>query len=138
MHLVLAANAEADQPWVADAAALFAKKAGATVSVVSVDEVELERLSPSPRSIFLERAEAAAAHAVERLAAAGVEASPTVLSGGALHRILEFAQEQDADLIVVGASTRPPLASRLLGSVPLALIAASPLPVLVVPNPPQA
>jgi len=138
MHLVLAANAEADQPWVADATALFARKAGATVAVVSVDEVELERLSPSPRSIFVERAEAAAAGAVERLAAAGVEASSTVLSGGALHRIMEFADAQDADLVVVGASTRPPLASRLLGSVPLALIAASSRPVLVVPNPSHA
>ena len=138
MHLVLAANAEADQPWVADATALFANKAAATVAVVSVDEVELERLSPSPRSIFVERAEAAAAGAVERLAAAGVEASSTVLSGGALHRIMEFADAQDADLVVVGASTRPPLASRLLGSVPLALIAASSRPVLVVPNPSHA
>jgi len=138
MHLVLAANAEADQPWVADATAQFAKKSSATVSIVSVDEVELERLSPSPRSIFLERAEAAAAAAAAQLAAAGVESTSTVLSGGALHRILEFAEQQDADLIVVGASTRPPLASRLLGSVPLALIAASTRPLLVVPNPQRA
>jgi hypothetical protein len=41
MHLVLAANVEVDQPWVAEATAEFALKTGATVAVVCVDEVEL-------------------------------------------------------------------------------------------------
>ena len=135
MHLVLAANAAADQPWVADATADFARKVEATVAVVSVDEVELERLAPAPRSTYVERAEHAATAAVERLAAAGVQASRTVLSGGALERILDFADAEQADVVVVGSSTRTPLASRLLGSVPLQLIARSPRPVLVVPHP---
>lgn len=136
MHLVLAANAQADQPWVADAVADFARKTGATVAVVSVDELELERLGAAPRSVFREQAELAATAAVTRLAAAGVTATQTVLSGGALERILEFADSQQADLLVVGTSRRPAVARRLLGSVPMALIEHSPRPVLVVPVPP--
>lgn len=135
MHIVLAANAEADQPWVADSTAQFAKAAGASVAVLSVDEVELERLAPAPRSVYLERAEHAATAAVERLAAAGVTATRTVRSGAALESILEFADEQRADAVVVGSSTRAALASRLLGSVPQALIARSRRPVVIVPNP---
>src|SRR5688500_14430354 len=49
MHIVLAANPQADQPWVADAAAALVKQTGATIAVVSVDEVELERFAPAPR-----------------------------------------------------------------------------------------
>ncbi|OJF11668.1 universal stress protein [Couchioplanes caeruleus] len=137
MRIVLAANPEADQPWVADAAADLARQTGGTVAVVAVDEVELERLAAAPRSVFTARAEQAAAAAAERLAAAGVEASRTVLSGRALERILEFAEEQGADLIVVGSSTRPAVTQRLLGSVPLDLIKRSPRPVVVVTHPPS-
>ncbi|MGI5213482.1 universal stress protein [Plantactinospora sp. CA-290183] len=135
MHIVLAANPKADQPWVADAVADLARQNGASVAVVAVDEVELERLAAAPRSVFAERAERAASAAVQRLAAAGVEASRTVLPGRPLQRILEFADEQQASLIVVGSSTRPAVAERLLGSLPLALIEKSPRPVLVVTHP---
>ena len=51
----------------ARAAAEFARKTGASVAVVSVDEVELERLCPAPRSIYLEQAAAAAEAAADRL-----------------------------------------------------------------------
>jgi nucleotide-binding universal stress UspA family protein len=138
MHIVFAANPEADQPWVADAVAGLARQTGASVAVVAVDEVELERLAPAPRSVFTQRAEQAAAVAVGRLTAAGVEASRTVLPGRPLERIMEFAEEQQADLIVVGSSSRPAVAERLLGSVPLALIKKSSRPVLVITHPGQA
>jgi nucleotide-binding universal stress UspA family protein len=41
----------------------------------------------------------------------------------------------EADLIVVGSSTRGRLAERLLGSVPLSLVQRSRRPVLVVTEP---
>ena len=138
MHVVLAANADAGQPWVAEAAAAFAKKTGATVAVVSVDEVELERLAPAPRSIYLEQAAAAAEAAADQLSAAGVTVTKTVLSGRALDRILEYAEREKADVIVVGASDRSAVAERLLGSVPLALIERSSRPILVIPHPGHA
>ena len=137
MHIVLAANAQADQPWVADATASFALSSGATVAVVSVDELELERHAAAPREVFRDLAEHAATAAHARLVAAGVSATRTVLSGRALDRILEFADSQHADVVVVGTSTRPAVARRLLGSVPRALVEQSSRPVLVVPRPHQ-
>ena len=135
MHVVLAAKADSSQPWVAEAAAEFARKTGATVAVVSVDEVELERLAPAPRSIYLEQATAAAEAAADQLSSAGITVTKTVLSGRALDRILEYAERQKADVIVVGASDRSAVAERLLGSVPLALIERSSRPILVIPHP---
>jgi nucleotide-binding universal stress UspA family protein len=138
MHLVLAAHADAERPWVAEATVDFARKTGATVAVLCVDEVELERLAPVPRSVFAERAATAATAAAQLLSAAGVVATSTVRSGVARDQILAFAEQEQADVIVVGASTRPAVATRLLGSTPLALVARSTRPVLVVTRPPEA
>ena len=138
MHLVLAVDAEQDRAWVADATADFARKTGATVAVVCVDEVELERLAAVPRSVLTDRAAAAAAAAAARLTAAGVQATSTVRSGLPRDQILAFAEQEQADVIVVGASSRAAVATRLLGSTPLAVVARSTRPVLVVTRPPQA
>lgn len=135
MHIVLAANAEADQPWVADAAADLATQTGATVAVVSVDELSEGARAALPRSVYLERAEAAADAALTRLGDKGVQATRTVLSGRALDRILEFADDQAADVIIVGSSTRGHLAERLLGSVPVGLVQQARKPVLVITHP---
>ncbi|BCJ49073.1 hypothetical protein Asp14428_05480 [Actinoplanes sp. NBRC 14428] len=61
-----------------------------------------------------------------------------VLPGRPLQRIMEFADDHGADLIVVGSSTRPRVAERLLGSLPLDLIKRSPRPVVVVTHPHRA
>jgi nucleotide-binding universal stress UspA family protein len=135
MHIVVAVKPEADQPWVTDAAADLAKQTGATVSVVSVDEVELERLAAAPRSVFTQAAERAAAAVADRLASAGVEVTKSVLPGRPVQAILDFADQQNADLIMVGSSSRPAVAERLLGSVPLDLIKQSRRPVTVVTHP---
>jgi nucleotide-binding universal stress UspA family protein len=135
MHIVLAAKPDADQPWIIDAVARLAKQTSATVSVLAVDQVELERFSPAPRSVFVQGAREAAELAVQRLAALGISAQATVLPGRPLDRIISFAAEQEADVIVVGASTRPAVAERLLGSVPLQLIEKASRPVLVITQP---
>lgn len=138
MHLVLAAHVEVDQPWVVDATAEFARTTGATVAVVCVDEVEPERLAPAPRSVYAAKAAEAAALTERRLRAAGVAATSTVLHGVAREQVVAFAAQQSADVIVVGASSRPTMATRLVGSVPLAIVARSTRPVLVIPHPHQA
>ena len=135
MHIVVAAKPDADQPWVADAVVGLVRQTGASVAVVTADEVELERLAAVPRSVFAEKAQQSAAAMVRRLADAGIEASMTVLPGKALTGIMNFADQQKADLIVVGSSGRPAVAERLLGSVPLDLIKKSSRPVLVVTHP---
>jgi nucleotide-binding universal stress UspA family protein len=135
MHIVVAAKPDADQPWVADAVVDLVRQTGATVAVVVADEVELERLAAVPRDVFAVKAQESAAAMVQRLRDAGIEASMTVLPGRPLSGIREFADQQDADLIVVGSSSRPAVAERLLGSVPLDLIKKSSRPVLVVTHP---
>ncbi|MCA2218351.1 universal stress protein [Jidongwangia harbinensis] len=138
MHIVLAANPEVDQPWVADAVIDLARQTGATVATVAVDEMELERFAPVPRSVYAERAEQAASAAAQRLTDAGIVTTSTVLPGKPLQRIMEFAEAEKADLIVVGSSAKPAVAQRLLGSVPLELIRKSKRPVLVVTHPHRA
>ncbi|MFI7542589.1 universal stress protein [Actinoplanes sp. NPDC049599] len=135
MHIVLAAKPDADQPWITDSVARLARQTAATVVVIAVDTVELERFSAAPRSVFVQGAREAVDTAVARLAEAGVVAEGVVLSGRPLQRIIDFADERQTDVIVVGASTRPAVAERLLGSVPLQLIEKASRPVLVVTRP---
>lgn len=135
MRIVVAAKPEADQPWLADAVIGLAKQTGATISVVAADGVELERLASVPRTVFSDAAYAAATSIARRLAAAGVEATVSVLPGRPVPAILDFTKQNNADLIVTGSSTRPRVAERLLGSVPLDLIKQSSKPVLVITHP---
>jgi nucleotide-binding universal stress UspA family protein len=134
-RIVVGARPQGEEPWVLKAAAELAHQTGAEVVVVSVDELETEKLSTMPRSEFTARAAQAAAEAVDRLREAGVEAAMEVRAGRAFEQIIGFADEQDADLIVVGTSSRGRLASALLGSVPLSLVRSSRRPVLVVSAP---
>ena len=138
MHIVVAVKPDADQPWLADAVVTLVKQTGATVSVVAVDEVELERLAAAPRSVFTQAAEQAAAAMVQRLGDQGVHADKAVLPGRPVQAILDFADREDADLILVGSSSRPAVAVRLLGSVPLDLIKRSRRPVTVITHPRHA
>ncbi len=137
-RIVLAANTEVDQPWVAETAAQLARENGAQVSILSVDELASEMLSTMPRENRVAQAEQAAQRAYEIVRAGGIEATKTVRSGPALDRILQFAEEENADLIVVGSSARGRLATAVLGSVPLGLVQRSRRPVLVVTGPGDA
>lgn len=139
MRIVVAAKPDADQPWVATAVAGLAKQTGASVAVVSVDQVELERLAAAPRSLFTQAAELAAATMARRIGEAGiVEVTHAVVPGRPLQGIMDYAEQQKADLIVVGATSRPAVTERLLGSVPLDLVQKSARPVLVITHPEQA
>jgi nucleotide-binding universal stress UspA family protein len=135
MHIVVAAKPDADQPWVADAVAALAKQTEATVAVVSVDKVELERFAGAPRSVFTQAAELAVATMSRQLAERGIDSTKTVLPGRPVQRILDFADEQNADLIMVGSTSKPAVTERLLGSVPLDLIKRSTRPVTVITHP---
>ena len=131
-RIVVAAKAGADQPWLVDAAAELAQQTGAAVSVVSLDGLDVEALSPTPRSEFTQLAETTVNQVVDRLRAAGVDAEGAVRSGLVTPGILLFAEEKDADVIVCGASTKGRVARRVLGSVPVELISRARRPVLVI------
>jgi nucleotide-binding universal stress UspA family protein len=131
-RIVVAAKAGSDQPWLADAAAELAHQTGAAVSVVSLDGLDVETLSTLPRSEFTEAAQRAVDGFVERIRAAGVDADGDVRSGPVTRGILLYAEEREADVIVVGASSKGKVARKLLGSVPVELIQRARRPVLVI------
>src|SRR5215210_6806144 len=131
-RIVVAAKAGSDQPWLADAAAELSQQTGAEVSVVSLDGLDVEALSLTPRSEFREAAEQTIRGFIERLRSAGVQAEGDVRSGAVIRGVLLYAEEKEADGIVCGASTKGRVARRVLGSVPVDLIQRARRPVLVI------
>ena len=79
-----------------------------------------------------ERAERLVAEAAERAVAAGVEVETHVRAGDAAHALIEVAEAQEADLIVVGNKGLSSPARFLLGSVPSKVVHHAPCHVLVV------
>src|SRR5688500_4588107 len=134
-RIVVAAKAGAEQPWLADAAAQLAQQTGAEIEVVSVDGLELEGLSTVPRAELAAQAKATVDAMLARLRDLGVQATGQVLPGRVVRGILVYAEEREADMIVSGASTRGPVASRLLGNVPLELVQKARRPVLIISPP---
>jgi nucleotide-binding universal stress UspA family protein len=134
-RILVAAKAGAQEPWLADAGSEVAEQTGAAVTVVSFDGVDMEALSPLPRSEYADQARDSAELIAGRLREAGVEADVEVRSGRPVPGVLVAAEEIGADLILVGASARGPVAARLLGDVSLALVQRSKRPVLVIAPP---
>ena len=134
-RIVVAAKAGADEPWLADAASNLAEQTGAAVSVVSVDGLDVEMGSTMPRSEYEAQARQAADAVGARIREAGREADTHVRAGRVVPGVLMFAEEHDADLILVGASKRGPVAKRLLGDVSLELVRRSRRPVMVISPP---
>jgi nucleotide-binding universal stress UspA family protein len=134
-RIVVAAKAGVDQPWLAQAAAEIAAQDGAAVDVASADGVDIEAFSTIPRDEASGPPRDAAEAMAEQIRAAGAAAEPHVLHGAVVRSLLLFAEHRDADLIVVGGSTRGPVAQRLLGTVPVELIRRARRPVLVITPP---
>ena len=135
MKVLLGLDPELEEPWVVDAAAQVADDPEDEIVVIAVDDVESQRFEPRPRSELLDEARQAAARAAERLEARGVRTKSEARSGRAADTLLDAAEEIGADLIVVGASPRGPLAERMLGSLPIDLVRRSTRQVLVVTPP---
>jgi nucleotide-binding universal stress UspA family protein len=64
--------------------------------------------------------------------AAGVEAAPILLKGNPAEKILDFAENQKVDMIVVGSTGKSGLERFMLGSVSEKVVRNSKTPVLVV------
>ena len=79
-----------------------------------------------------EQADALLRHAVERMHDSGVEIETHSRTGDAASAIIEVAEEQGADLIVVGNKGMSGVARFLLGSVPNKVAHHAPCDVLIV------
>lgn len=135
-RILVVSTAGANEPWLAGPAEQLAKETGADVTVLVVDDVESQRFEALPRDVTVQQASEAAERLADLLAEAGVAAQPVARSGPAAPTATEFADEIDADLIVVGSRRRRSgVVQRLLGSLPLDLVQRSGRQVLVVTEP---
>jgi nucleotide-binding universal stress UspA family protein len=134
-RILLVSIAGADEPWLVTPVAQLAEETGAEVTVLAVDDVESQRFTALPRAELLSQSQATAQQLADRLAEAGVAATPVARSGPAAAAAIEFADELAADLIVVGSSRRHGVVKRLLGSLALELVQRSGRQVLVVTEP---
>jgi nucleotide-binding universal stress UspA family protein len=136
-RIVVAAKAGVEQPWLADAVADLAEELGADVAVISLDGLEMEALSTLPRSELQRDAKEAAESVADRIAQRGVHVHAEHRAGPVVRGVLVFAEEEEADLIVVAATSRGAVARRMFGTNTARLIERSRRPVLVI-YPPQA
>ncbi len=108
--------------------ASLARSTGARVHVLRA----VERRVGGRHHLALREAEEYVAGVADRLRATGVaELSTSVWEGPAAHAIMEAAQRERADLIVMTTRGRGRLAHLLRGSVAESVVRATPVPVLL-------
>jgi len=138
LALALAAEFEpVDERAVRGQLDVLAEDARPAVAAAAGDPAaELEALSTVPRDELAKDAAASAEQVAERIQRAGIPARAEHRAGPVVRGLCVFAEEQEADMIVVGATSRGPVARRMLGTVTSRLIERSRRPVLVI-TPPQ-
>ncbi|MFC5051374.1 universal stress protein [Rubritalea spongiae] len=85
------------------------------------------------RGLAQEKAKELLSESQGKLSAAGVAVQRKILDGKPQDAILAFADEVDADLVVVGTHGHSAIGSVLMGSVSSGLVRQAQVPVLVVP-----
>ncbi|NNC88543.1 MAG: universal stress protein [Akkermansiaceae bacterium] len=131
---------------VLETAAEIAKAFGATLKLVHIVEPEptYSAYGFTPEEFpaihtFQKEARSRAEQALEKQknkVPAGVASVEThLLEGNPLHALLEYSDEQKADLIVLGSHGHGVMAAVLLGSVAEGMIRKAKIPALIVPAP---
>jgi len=134
-RILVVSAAGSHEPWLVTPTAQLAEETGAEVVVLGVDDVESQRFTALPRDELLRQSEQTAKRLVDQLRESGVAATAAARSGPAAEAAIEYAEQIDADLLVVGSSGRQGVVKRLLGSLPLDLVQRSGRQVLVVTDP---
>lgn len=119
-------------------AAALAKTFDAQVDVVLVVRQELPDGHPGRaeyQQMLVERGEEWISRAINRLTAKGVSASSNVLVGESFaESLINFAEQKDSDLIVVGGARDGFFGGHTIGPVTGALLHSSPIPVALAPR----
>jgi len=134
--IVLALDGSEASSAAVPATAELAKRDGAKVVVVHVEEHMVGRGGGGPVHLDEDELQATVRKQAEDLSAQGIETEVIVRStllGGPALVIAEIADEVGADLIVAGTRGHSPLKGLLLGSVTERLLHVAHRPVLVVP-----
>ena len=133
-HIVIAVDGSDEARRAARRGIRLAQGFDATVDVLSVVEQKALRLTETSaeRAQLRERGEAALTEIEELASEFGQTVTTKLLKGKPAVRISEYADEQDADLIVVGRQGLTGLGRRLLGGVTERILHRSDVPVLVI------
>ena len=119
-------------------AAALAKTFDADVDVVLIVREELPDGHPGRaeyQHLLVERGEEWISSAIGALAAAGVSANSTVLVGESFaESLIDFAEQKNSDLIVIGGARDGIFGGHVIGSVTGALLHRSPIPVALAPR----
>jgi nucleotide-binding universal stress UspA family protein len=117
-----------------------ARSEGARLTLISVAAPPRWRIAtgpyvaPLPSEEDLERQAEEVVERAEALVPEDVPVSTVVRKGPAAKAILERVQAGEHDLVIMGSRGRGPACSLLLGSVSRAVLAHSPVPVLIARN----
>jgi nucleotide-binding universal stress UspA family protein len=137
--IVLATDGSPSAARAAETAIELARATGAPLRVVTAWTIPASAFGYAPLTAVPEvadaeraKAEEAAAGAVRKAAAAGVEAAGDVREGFAVDEICEAAREANASFVVVGAHGWGALKRLVAGSVSTGVLHRAPCPVLVV------
>jgi nucleotide-binding universal stress UspA family protein len=104
--------------------ALYVVDSGSYTSLEAGSDIVLEALKDEGKT--------AVGHVVDAAERAGVDVTSGVQTGTAHRTILDYAEEEDCDLIVMGTHGRTGLNRYLLGSVTERIVRSSDVPVLTV------
>ena len=118
----------------AERAIVFAKSYGGELKVLSVVDVPTEFYAEAPQAVddLIKKAKSYVADVKKKAEAAGVKAETFIGEAEAHQAVLNLAQEQKADMIVIGSHGRTGLRRLLMGSVAEKVIGYAGCPVLVV------
>ncbi|WP_266075751.1 universal stress protein [Haladaptatus caseinilyticus] len=104
-----------------------------TIYVVDLGEIGIETYEGAVLNNLEEVGENAVAKVLEQAADAGVEVNSEVVTGGHPYRgILDYVDDHDIDLIVMGTHGRRGLNRYLLGSVTERVVRSATVPVLTI------
>lgn len=132
--IVLATDGSKYSAAAAERAIAFAKSYGGELKVLSVVDVPAEFYAEAPQAVedLVRKAKGFVADVKKQAEAAGVPTETFVGEAEAYQAVNNLAQEQKADMIVLGSHGRTGLRRLLMGSVTEAVIGHASCPVLVV------
>ena len=132
--IVLATDGSRYSAVAAERAIAFARSYGGELKVLSVVDVPTEFYAEAPQAVddLVQQAKGFVAQVKKQAEAAGIKAETFVGEAEAYQAINKLAQEQKADMIVIGSHGRTGLRRLLMGSVAEKAIGYSTCPVLVV------
>jgi nucleotide-binding universal stress UspA family protein len=132
--IVLATDGSKYSAAAAERAIAFAKSYGGELKVLSVVDVPSEFYADAPQAVedLVRKAKGFVADVKNQAEAAGVSAETFVVEAEAYQAVNNLAQEQKANMIVLGSHGRTGLRRLLMGSVTEAVIGHASCPVLIV------